>query len=129
MSSYFTFQPAESFTANSIGNTTEHEYHKIAEAHRAMEARTRFRRLMTTSNRPLMGLVPASTQPGDVVLILHYHSRPLIATAMIPDVAPEGCEDYVFQLKGEAFIPGIMRGELADDGELDIMSMYEFKFV
>ncbi len=48
---------------------------------------------------------------------------------MIPDNAPEGCEDYVYKLKGEAFIPGVMNGQLADSGELDAMSMNRFKFV
>ena len=94
-----------------------------------MEARTKFRRLMTTSNCPLMGLVPASTQQGDVVIILWYHSRLLIALVMIPDDAPEGCNDYVFKLKGEEFIPGVMKGELADSGELDAAPMIRFKFV
>ena len=94
-----------------------------------MDARTKFRRLITTSNRTLMGLVPASTQQWDVVLILWYHSRPLIASATIPDNAPEGSKVYVFKFKGEAFIPGVMNGELAESGELDAMPMNRFKFV
>ena len=112
-----------------MSNPVEHTYHKVAEAHRAMEARTKFRRLMTTSNRPLMGLVPVSAQQGDVVIILWYHSRPLIASALIPDNAPEGFKDYVFQLKGEAFIPGVMNGELANSEELDATPMTRFKFI
>ncbi|KAM0277244.1 hypothetical protein ACHAQH_005965 [Verticillium albo-atrum] len=123
LSSYFNLQPVENFSETAMSDPVEHSYHKVAEAHRAMEARTRLRRLMTTSNRPLMGLVPASTQQGDVVIILWYHSRPLIATAMIPDEAPEDSEDCIFKLKGEAFIPGMMNGELADSGELESTPM------
>lgn len=94
-----------------------------------MEARTKCRRMMTTSNRPLMGLVPASTQQGDVVIILWYHSRPLIASCIIPDDADEDSDERIWRIKGEAFIPGVMRGELADQGILDAMSMVEFVFV
>ncbi|EEY16452.1 conserved hypothetical protein [Verticillium alfalfae VaMs.102] len=128
LSSYFTFQPVQQSHLNRLNRSDEHSYHKIAEAHRAMEARTRLRRLMTTSNRALMGLVPASTQQGDVVIILYYHSRPLIATVVIPDGAPEDTDDIVFKLKGEAFIPGVMNGELADSGELDTLPLNNLTF-
>ncbi|KAL9948181.1 hypothetical protein ACHAQF_005033 [Verticillium nonalfalfae] len=128
LSSYFTFQPIQQSHLNRLNGSDEHSYHKIAEAHRAMEARTRLRRLMTTSNRALMGLVPASTQQGDVVIILYYHSRPLIATVVIPDGAPEDTDDIVFKLKGEAFIPGVMNGELADSGELDTLPLNNLTF-
>jgi hypothetical protein len=76
-----------------------------------------------------MGLVPASTQQGDAVIILPYHSRPLIASGIIPSNAPKGSGDLVFKLKGEAFIPGVMNGELADSKELDAMPMRSLKFV
>ncbi|KAE9369878.1 hypothetical protein N431DRAFT_547195 [Stipitochalara longipes BDJ] len=130
LSSYFKFQSVNNVSGASISNNpAEHTHHKIAEAHRAMEARTKLRRLMTTSNRPLMGLVPASTQQGDAVIILPYHSRPLIASMITPSNAPKGSGDRVFKLKGEAFIPGVMNGELADSKELDAMPMFSFKFV
>ncbi|CRK07855.1 hypothetical protein BN1723_008960 [Verticillium longisporum] len=128
LSSYFTFQPVQQSHLTRLNRSDEHSYHKIAEAHRAMEARTKLRRLMTTSNRALMGLVPASTQQGDVVIILYYHSRPLIATAVIPDGAPEDSDDVILKLKGEAFIPGVMNGELADSGELDTLPLSNLTF-
>ncbi|RBQ83331.1 hypothetical protein VDGD_09754 [Verticillium dahliae] len=128
LSSYFAFQSVPQSHLARLNRSDEHSYHKIAEAHRAMEARTRLRRLMTTSNRALMGLVPASTQQGDVVIILYYHSRPLIATVVIPDGAPEDTDDVVFKLKGEAFIPGVMNGELADSGELDTLPLNNLTF-
>ncbi|PNH26743.1 hypothetical protein BJF96_g9951 [Verticillium dahliae] len=128
LSSYFAFQSVPQSQLARLNRSDEHSYHKIAEAHRAMEARTRLRRLMTTSNRALMGLVPASTQQGDVVIILYYHSRPLIATVVIPDGAPEDTDDVVFKLKGEAFIPGVMNGELADSGELDTLPLNNLMF-
>jgi hypothetical protein len=85
--------------------------------------------MMTTSNRPLMGLVPAATQQDDVVIILWYHSRPLIATCLIPDDVNEDSDERVFRVKGEAFIPGVMDGELADQGILDAMPMTKFVFI
>jgi hypothetical protein len=117
LSSYFRRQP----TAAVIPKDPE-----ASEAHRAMESRTRFRRLMTTAERPLMGLVPATTQQNDLVIILWYHRRPLIATAFRRSGAAEG--DYVFRLKGEAFIPGVMAGEMADSGVLDALPMTRFTF-
>ena len=82
---------------------------------------------MTTSNRPLMGLVPTGTQQGDVVIVLQYHSRPLIATICVLDGAPENSQDFTFMLVGEAFIPGVMEGELAS--ELEESDRYVFRFV
>ncbi|KAH7064446.1 heterokaryon incompatibility protein-domain-containing protein [Paraphoma chrysanthemicola] len=124
ISSYFTSAPTPTFDPDFRYRPAAPSDPTITEAHRAMEARTKFRRLMTTSKRPLMGLVPASTQQGDIVIILWYHSRPLIATA-VEDSASEG---FKFLLKGEAFIPGIMDGELVDSGELEGMEMTNFKF-
>jgi hypothetical protein len=124
LSSHFTSPPTNALSSNYRYHTAPTPDPTITEAHRAMEARTKFRRLMTTSNRPLMGLVPASTQQGDVVIILWYHKRPLIATA----VKNSDSEGYKFLLKGEAFIPGIMDGELVDSGELEDMEMTNFKF-
>lgn len=128
-SSYFERQPASYFSSHTRNTTGEHAYHQVAGAHRAMEARTNCRRMMTTSNRPLMGLVPAATQQGDAVIILWYHSRPLIASCLIPDGADEDSDERVFRIKGEAFIPGVMDGELADQGILDAMPMTMFTFI
>jgi hypothetical protein len=125
LSSYFTAPSKDIMSSLVMDYSNRPTNHDITEAHRAMEARTKFRRLMTTSNRPLMGLVPASTQPGDAVIILWYHSRPLIAT-MVTD--PDNGEDVKFLLKGEAFIPGVMNGELVDSGELEAMPLTNFKF-
>ncbi|OAF98590.1 uncharacterized protein CC84DRAFT_1234364 [Paraphaeosphaeria sporulosa] len=124
LSSYFTSAPTPTSGPDFRYRPAAPSDPTITEAHRAMEARTKFRRLMTTSNRPLMGLVPASTQQEDVVIILWYHSRPLIAKA----VKDSDSEGYMFLLKGEAFIPGIMDGELVDSGELEGMEMTNFKF-
>ncbi len=110
-----------------VNNIGEHDYHKIAEAQRAMEARTKFRRLMTTSNQPWLGLVPASTQQGDVIIILTHHSRPLVATLVIPDDGSlEDASQHKFKLKGEAFIPGMMEGELVE--ELMETPLHRFPF-
>jgi len=83
---------------------------------------------MTTPTRPLMGLVPATAQQSDVIIILWYHRRPLIATAFIPTGGTK--EEYKFRVKGEeAFIPGIMAGEMADSGILDELPLLKFTFV
>jgi hypothetical protein len=124
LSSYFTSPPSSNAVSTYSRYTAPAPDATVTEAHRAMEARTKFRRLMTTSARPLMGLVPASTCQGDAVIILWYHSRPLIATAVIDD--DNG--GYKFLLKGEAFIPGIMDGELVDSGELEGMEMTKVRF-
>ena len=125
LSFYFTSPTAtDTISSYSRNNTAPPPDFTTTEAHRAMEARTKFRRLMTTSKRPLMGLVPASTCQGDGIIILWYHSRPLVASAVIDDDSGE----YKFLLKGEAFIPGIMNGELVDSGELEGMEMTNFKF-
>ncbi|KAK0755154.1 heterokaryon incompatibility protein-domain-containing protein [Schizothecium vesticola] len=128
-SSYFKRQPVSNFSTYTRSTTGEHAYHQIAGAHRAMEARTNCRRMMTTSKQPLMGLVPAATQQGDIVIILWYHSRPLIASCIIPDGADEDSDEMWFRIKGEAFIPGVMDGELADQGILDALPMTKFVFI
>ncbi|KAK3624594.1 hypothetical protein LTR56_020941 [Elasticomyces elasticus] len=126
LSSYLNFQPLDKFDNLPTSNPADHN---VTDAHRAMEARTPFRRLMTTSNRPLMGLAPACAQQGDVVIVLAYHSRPLIAMACISHDDSEDNEDAEitgFVLRGEAFIPAIMNGELAEG--FKETAMYEFKF-
>lgn len=129
LSSYFQFQPVESYDINAVNDSTDDEwyYHKVAEAHQAMEARTKFRRLMTTANKPLLGLVSSATQQGDFVIVLTHHSRPLIASIEVPEGGSiDDLESCTFTLKGEAFIPGIMEGELFED--LQSLPMIKFTF-
>jgi hypothetical protein len=123
LDSYFTLQPAQSYIQGVLQGVGEHSHREIADAHRAMETRTKLRRLMTTSNRALLGLVPASTQQGDAVIILKHHSRPLIAAG----VTSEDGERSWLRIRGEAYIPGIMQGELAEELYDTPIDRFEFR--
>ncbi|GIZ49341.1 hypothetical protein CKM354_001237300 [Cercospora kikuchii] len=70
--------------------------------------RTKRKRLMLTE-RGFLGLVPNSVAAGDVVIILKGHGRPVIATEVLED---DGSKTY--RLKGEAYIAGMMMGEMME---------------
>ncbi|KAI0535847.1 heterokaryon incompatibility protein-domain-containing protein [Xylaria digitata] len=53
-----------------------------AASRQAMEARTKMRRLIVTESLGLLGIAPMKTQPGDAVIIVAGHSKPLIAREM-----------------------------------------------
>ncbi|KAF2742203.1 hypothetical protein M011DRAFT_413057 [Sporormia fimetaria CBS 119925] len=74
-------------------------------ARQAMAARIKRRRLATTS-RGHLALVPASTQPGDVVLVLLDHGNPVIARFI-----ETGCPDGMWKIKGDAYVCMLMNGE------------------
>ncbi|KAG9229917.1 heterokaryon incompatibility protein-domain-containing protein [Amylocarpus encephaloides] len=113
LKSYFTPLPSRNAVfAGTVKN--EQDAQTVVEAHQAMEARTKLRRLMTTSNRPFLGLVPATTRRGDAVILLRHHSRPLIAQYIIPDDTNESYNRSWFRLKGEAYIDGLLDGELGE---------------
>lgn len=122
LDSYFTFQPRGYFKHpfHNFHNELyegESEPVEYAAAHQAMEARTRMRRIMTTANNGMMGLVPASTQPGDGVFIIAGHRVPVIAKIVVLSDADRGRVPYEYhklKLKGEAYIEGMMEGEMFD---------------
>lgn len=76
-----------------------------APARQAMAARTACRRLATTP-KGRVALVPASTQPGDAIIILLGHGNPVVATLILTERGTG-----VFKIKGDAFVHGVMEGE------------------
>jgi hypothetical protein len=58
----------------------------------------------------MLGLVPNSVQVGDAIMLIHGHGRPVVAR---PATAGEWGSGH-YQLKGEAYVHGIMRGELLE---------------
>ncbi|KAI0413436.1 heterokaryon incompatibility protein-domain-containing protein [Xylaria grammica] len=72
----------------------------------AMEARTKMRRLIVTESSGDLGIAPLKTQPGDAVIIVAGHSKPLIAR----EVGTSG-QGY-WHLIGEAYIDGMMNSKL-----------------
>ena len=80
-----------------------------------MHARTRSRRLATTT-AGFLALVPTTTQPGDVVLILIGHGKPVIAREIgwfSADGMGEGSQEKekLYMIIGEAFVSGLMMWE------------------
>ncbi|GKT51302.1 heterokaryon incompatibility protein 6, OR allele [Colletotrichum spaethianum] len=107
LASYFELFPKEDW---------DHKKNMTTRAARqAMEARTRNRRLITT-NSGLLGLAPVLTQPGDAVMVLIGHGRPVIARRVKDDF---GEDTPLWRLIGEAFVNGMMEWEMMDR---DIMS-------
>lgn len=84
---------------------TEEADFATASARQAMAARTSYRRLATTPKGRL-ALVPASTQPGDAIIVLIGHGNPVVASVVIME---DGSN--VFKIKGDAFVHGVMEGE------------------
>ncbi|KAK4118215.1 HET-domain-containing protein [Parathielavia appendiculata] len=78
---------------------------KTAAARQAMEARTKMRRLLTTTSG-LLGLAPLQSQPGDAVIAIVGHSKPVIARKV---ATVEGQD--IWYLIGEAYIHGMMRAQ------------------
>ncbi|KFY50076.1 hypothetical protein V496_09611 [Pseudogymnoascus sp. VKM F-4515 (FW-2607)] len=79
----------------------------INAAVQTMAIRTKRRRLMLTE-KGYLGLVPNSVMPGDVVIIIKGHGRPLIASTKPASYVPQG----TYIIKGEAYIDGMMSGEM-----------------
>ncbi|OBR14874.1 Heterokaryon incompatibility protein [Colletotrichum higginsianum IMI 349063] len=84
-------------------------------ARQAMETRTRNRRLIVT-NSGLVGLAPILVQPGDAVMVLIGHGRPVVARRLKDE---SGGHTPLWRLIGEAFVGGMMEWEMMDR---DIMS-------
>jgi hypothetical protein len=60
---------------------------------------------MTSSG--MLGLVPVQTQPGDAVIAIVGHGKPVIARRLSTD----GDDGDVWHLIGEAYIHGMMRAQ------------------
>ncbi|TQN73130.1 Heterokaryon incompatibility protein 6, OR allele [Colletotrichum shisoi] len=84
-------------------------------ARQAMETRTRNRRLIVT-NSGLVGLAPILVQPGDAVMVLIGHGRPVVARRLKDE---SGGDTPLWRLIDEAFVGGMMEWEMMDR---DIMS-------
>ncbi len=78
---------------------------ETAAARQAMAACTRWRRLIITSAGRL-GLAPARSRPGDAIITIVGHSKPVIARKY--DTI-DG-QDYWY-LIGEVSVQGLMNGE------------------
>ncbi|KAH7087516.1 heterokaryon incompatibility protein [Paraphoma chrysanthemicola] len=76
-----------------------------AAASQAMTACTKMRRLIMTADG-LLGLAPAQTRPGDAVIVIKGHGKPVIARK---DRTIDG-QDFWY-LIGEAYISGMMQAE------------------
>lgn len=100
LSEYFSHLRTGSPTATPAQDPME-----TAAARQAMAACTKWRRLITT-NAGRLGLAPARTRPGDVVMTIVGHSKPVIARKI---VTVEG-RDY-WHLMGETYVQGLMNGE------------------
>ncbi|CAM1504107.1 Fc.00g016980.m01.CDS01 [Cosmosporella sp. VM-42] len=113
---------ASYFTPRPLGAPTDFT---TAPARQAMAARTSCRRLATTP-KGRVALVPASTQPGDAIIILLGHGSPVVATCIVKD---DG--NTVYKIKGDAFVHGIMEGEAVrtDIFETDRDWFDEFHFI
>lgn len=74
-----------------------------------MAVRTKRKRLMV-SELGFLGLVPNSVITGDIVIILIGHGRPIIASKVL---GTHGSITY--RMKGEAYIEGMMLGEIMED--------------
>ncbi|KAM7198361.1 HET domain containing protein [Rhypophila sp. PSN 637] len=94
---------------------------KAAQAHLAMTARTKMRRLIVTKSG-LIGLAPIATQLGDKVISIVGYGKPVIARAEQSSQPPEEeteeerfWREYyapkVFCLRGEAYVEGMMNME------------------
>ncbi|KAK7403767.1 hypothetical protein QQX98_010459 [Neonectria punicea] len=95
-----------------------------APARQAMAAQTTGRRLATTAKGSL-ALVPASSQSGDVVIVLMGHGNPVVATRLEFEH-----ENIVYKIKGDALVYGIMEGQAVEteffEGNRDYLSQFRF---
>ncbi len=78
---------------------------ETAAARQAMVACTKWRRLIVTSAGRL-GLAPAQTRPGDAVITIVGHGKPVVARKV---GTVEGQD--LWYLIGEAYVQGLMKGE------------------
>jgi len=80
-----------------------------------MRSKTLFRRMILTK-KGYLGLVPAETEKGDLVCILLGGDMPFI-------LRPEGS---YYKVVGEAYIHGIMDGEVFDIAQAGLVSLQDF---
>lgn len=78
-------------------------------ARQTMMSRVKNKRLMVTG-KGMLGLVPNSVDVGDVILIVRGHGRPLVASKVNVEN-----ESSMFRVKGEAYVDGMMEGEMMED--------------
>jgi hypothetical protein len=82
---------------------------KIKALRQTMLARTKRKRLAVTE-KGYVGLVPNSVEVGDVIIIIKGHGRPVVASPALMEGSTVG-----FRLKGEAYVEGMMGGEMEDE--------------
>lgn len=77
-----------------------------------MEARTKMRRLVVTGSG-LVGLAPAQTRPGDAVVAVVGHGKPVIArrAGVVDGDGDAAAGDGAWHLVGEAYVDGLMAAE------------------
>ncbi|KAJ1336124.1 WD repeat-containing protein 55 [Microdochium nivale] len=100
----------------SAATTTPRASPKLNDARlkQSMSAKVWGRRLAISKANGFMCLVPMATQPGDQIWVVPGHPRPVILRQII-DVDP--CMKYC-RLVGEAYVDGIMEGEIEGLGVL-----------
>jgi hypothetical protein len=76
-----------------------------------MEACTKQRRLVVTSSGQHLGLAPARTRPGDAVIVIVGHGKPVVArrSRLRNDTEEEGAGGW--HIVGEAYVHGLMAAE------------------
>ena len=98
------------------------DYLPSAAARQAMQARTKNRRLIVTESG-LLGLAPLLTQPGDAIMIIIGHSRPVVARRR-RDIT----QAVAWRLIGEVFVDGMMESEMMErhcfSGEKEVEPIY-----
>ena len=85
-----------------------------------MLSRVKRKRLMVTE-KGYIGLVPNSVVVGDVVIIIKGHGRPLV----VSEVKVAGFR-IGFRLKGEAYVEGMMSGEMMEDEQRGALAKLTF---
>lgn len=80
----------------------------------ALRAALKMRRFAITK-KGYFALVPRGTQTGDVIVVIQMACVPFVMRSVSKDVA-EGR----FELLGECYVQGIMRGEVMADKEIDL---------
>ncbi|KAF9893218.1 hypothetical protein FE257_011641 [Aspergillus nanangensis] len=107
-------RPLKSYTWSGVGDP---DPSSLLAAERAMEFRTRNRRLVFTSNG-LLGLAPAATQPGDCILILLNHGVPVIARPVgvsftgVWTTRPRNSPVLAWRMIGECYVGGMMNAQM-----------------
>ncbi|KAJ4364378.1 hypothetical protein N0V83_008971 [Neocucurbitaria cava] len=102
-------QELATFGYHQIFGNWEQVRARMIGARHSMVSRIRNKRLMVT-DRGMLGLVPNRVIASDVVLLVQGHGRPLVASRL---ESKKG--ENLFCLKGEAFIEGMMAGEMMED--------------